>query len=98
MVTLNILKLNGPLTIWISQSTGKHPIKKPKAYPHLGTGTRREDQEKNSRRREVGYYRKQNRRKFKTAGVVNLKLKKGSRRQEKRKDIRFGIKGVREFL
>lgn len=36
----------GPLTIWISQSTGKHPTKKPKAYPHLETGTRREGQEK----------------------------------------------------
>lgn len=36
----------GPLTIWISRSTGKLPTKKSKEYPHLETETRREGQEK----------------------------------------------------
>lgn len=96
MVTLNILKLNGTSYNMNIIKYRKASNKETKGISTFRNWDKKGRSRKNSRRREVGYYRKQNRRKFKTAGLVNLKLKKGPRRREIREDIRFGIRGALE--
>lgn len=87
MVTFNILRLNGPLRIWVSQNIGKHPAKNPKTYPPLGARIKKRRARKPSRRRaEAAYSVNKIRQNSGTARGVNLNLQKGQRGQELRED------------
>lgn len=87
-VTLNILKLNGA-SYNIYHKVQERIQQRNQRHSHIQEpGTRREGQEKNSRR-EVGYYGKQNRK-------VQDCWSGESKAKERSKGIRFGIRGALE--